>query len=265
MTDPVSSAHGPGAWTFKSDTVAKGFDAHVQQQLPWYGFVTDAIVQIGRHYIGHRGLVYDIGASTGNVGRALEQVLLDRKAELVAIEESAAMVEQYRGPGVVVNQRAQDYQFESFDLAVSMLALMFNRPDEVSPLVAELVGKIRPGGALLMVERMLPPNGYLSIVSSRLTLEAKRKAGAEPDEILSKELSLAGVQRPIDRRLLEYHGAVEWFRYGDFAGWVIESKATPWHRKVDPNKRDGVPAPLHHPDCPAVVIGGPCTCSGVWP
>lgn len=265
MPDPIGVMPAPGAWTFKTDGVAEGFDLHVRQQLPWYDFVTNAIVQIGRHYIGDRGLVYDIGASTGNVGRALEPVLLARRAELVAIEESEAMAKLYRGPGNLCIARAQDYDYEHFDLAVSMLALMFNRPDEVSPLVEKLVSRIRPGGALIMVERMLPPDGYLSIVSSRLTLEAKRSAGADAEEIISKELSLAGVQRPIDRRLFEYHGAIEWFRYGDFAGWVIESKATPWHKALEPNQRDGLRAPFHHPDCPAVVVGGNCTCEGVWP
>lgn len=254
----------PGAWTFKTQEVAEGFDAHVRQQLPWYTFVTNAIVQIGRHYIGERGLVYDIGASTGNIGRALEPVLLARRAELVAIEESQEMAKLWHGPGVLTIKRAQDYDFEQYDLAVCMLALMFNRPDEVAPLVQRLVEKIRPGGALIMVERMLPPDGYLSIVSSRLTLEAKREAGATPEEIVAKELSLAGVQRPLDRRLMEYHGAVEWFRYGDFAGWIVESKAVPWHKRVEPNERDGAPAPFHHPDCPAVLSRGYCTCDGAW-
>lgn len=254
----------PGEWTFKSPEVAEGFDAHVRQQLPWYDMVTNAIVQIGRHYVGDRGLVYDIGSSTGNIARALGPVVIERRAELVAIEESVEMCRQWQGPGVLVHARAQDYDFENYDLAVAMLALMFNRPDEVAPLVGTLVEKIRPGGALIMVERMLPPDGYLSIVSSRLTLEAKQRAGSAPEEIIAKELSLAGVQRPLDRRLLEYHGAVEWFRYGDFAGWVIESKAVPWHRRLPENLRDGVAPPLHHPDCPVVLGTGFCTCSGAW-
>ena len=46
-----------------------------------------------------------------------------------------------------------------------------------------------------------------------------------PAEIIAKEISLGGVQRPLSRDVLTDLGAVEWFRYGDFAGWVIEGVA----------------------------------------
>ena len=60
----------PTEWTFKSSDVAEGFDNHVREQLPWYDLVTDGLRQLARHYIPQNGLVYDIGASTGNMGRA---------------------------------------------------------------------------------------------------------------------------------------------------------------------------------------------------
>lgn len=215
----------PPLWSFDHAGVADGFDSHVREQLPWYDLITAAIAQIGRHYIGIGGTVYDIGASTGNVGRALSPILHDRNASLVAIEASSAMAAHYDGPGTLAVERVEDYEFKEFDFTVSMLALMFLRPADVPPLIDRMVAKISPGGALVVVERMLPPDGYLSIVSSRLTLAAKAAAGAPAAEIVAKELSLAGVQRPIDPRILTAHGAVEWFRFGDFAGYIIQAEA----------------------------------------
>lgn len=215
----------PQLWTFNTPSVADGFDAHVREQLPWYDLVTAAIAQIGRHYIGQGGLVYDIGASKGNIGRALAPVMNDRAANLVAIESSAEMAERYEGPGVVHHGRAEDFDYQPFDFGVAMLTLMFVRPSDVGTLIDSLVAQIRPGGALVVVERTLPPKGYLGIVTSRLTLAAKAAAGAPSDQIVAKELSLAGVQRPLDPQLLRDRGAVEWFRFGDFAGYVIESEA----------------------------------------
>lgn len=212
----------PAHWTFEDVGVASTFDAHVREQLPWYDLVTNAIVHIGRHYIPSGGHVYDIGASNGNIGRALNPVLDERGASLVAIEPSAAMVATYSGPGQVHEGSAEDYDFAGFDFAVAMLALMFLRPAEVRPLLTRLTGAMRPGGALVVVERTLPPPGYPSIVTSRLTLAAKAAGGATGDEIVAKELSLAGVQRPLDPALLLSLGAVEWFRFGDFAGYVLE-------------------------------------------
>lgn len=212
----------PEHWTFKDPSVAAGFGEHVREQLPWYDLVTQAIVQIGRHYIGQGGLVYDVCASTGNISRALAGVIQDREATCISIEESEDMAAQWEGPGELVVQPAQAAEIRGFDFAVVMLGLMFLRADEQGALLEKLHRNINPGGAVVLVERMLPPSGYLSIVTSRLTLAAKMSQGANPEEVIGKELALAGAQRPIDARVLLAHGAVEWFRFGDFAGWVIE-------------------------------------------
>ena len=57
---------------------------------------------------------------------------------------------------------------------------------------------------------------------SRLTWDCKLRQGAEPGAVMRKELSLSGVQRPLYRG--ELGPAVEVFRFGDFAGWLIERK-----------------------------------------
>jgi tRNA (cmo5U34)-methyltransferase len=54
-----------------------------------------------------------------------------------------------------------------------------------------------------------------------LTLAGKVAAGVPAEEIVAKELSLGGVQRPLDPRELG-PGFIEWFRFGDFAGWLAE-------------------------------------------
>jgi tRNA (cmo5U34)-methyltransferase len=215
----------PETWTFDRSDVAGSFDSHVREQLPWYDLVTSALVQIARHYVPQRGLVYDIGASNGNVGRALADLLVERDARLVAIEPAREMARKYDGPGVVLETAAEHHDYEPFDFAVAMLALMFVPPSAVEPLLHRLRASIRPGGALVLVERTLPAAGYPSLVMSRLTLAAKAAMGASGAAIVAKELSLAGVQRPLDPALLHHFDAVEWFRFGDFAGYLIEAAA----------------------------------------
>ena len=174
---------------------------------------------------GPRPLVYDIGASTGNVGNAIRPTLEERGAQLVAIEGAHEMADRYVGPGRLEIARAETFDYEPFDLAVCFLVLIFMRPDEARVLLQRLRSRIVYGGAIIVVERMLPPDSYMSIVSSRLTLAAKLEGGVSPAEIIAKEISLGGVQRPLSRDVLTDLGAVEWFRYGDFAGWVIEGVA----------------------------------------
>lgn len=214
----------PSNWTFETAGVAAGFDRHVREQLPWYDLATNAITHIARHYIPDGGLVYDLGAATGNIGRALALVLEDRGARLVGIEPSAAMVERYDAPGQVICARAEDVDYEGFDLAVVFLTLMFIEPRKRVQLMNRLRHACRPGGAIIVFDKLEPAGGYLSTVFYRLTLAGKRAAGVTPDEIIEKELSLSGVQRPIVEEQLG-GSAYLWFKFGDFAGWVIERPA----------------------------------------
>jgi tRNA (cmo5U34)-methyltransferase len=210
----------PRNWTFENASVAAGFDRHVREQLPWYEMATNAIAHIARHYIPDRGLVYDIGASTGNVGNALALTLKDRHAEFIALEAAAHMAEQYRGPGQIINADASKFIYEPFDLAVCFLVLMFIPAEDRVRLLAELRRKVKPGGAIVVFDKTEACAGYPATVFARLTLAGKVAAGVEASEIVAKELSLGGVQRPINPAILG-PDAIEWFRFGEFAGWLI--------------------------------------------
>ena len=236
----------PKDWTFKSSGIARGFDEHVREQLPWYDIATQAVAHLGRHYIPERGLVYDVGASTGNIGRALKDTLLARKCEFVAIEESRHMCEQYVGAmgshydasmaGIVTtlsyedgtSERlicadALDYSFSQFDFCVCFLSLMFLPVRRRREFVNNLERCIAPGGALVIVDKVETPAGYAGTALRRLAMDWKMRSGVSADDILKKELSLAGYQRPIARSLVEPEGQV-FFQLGEFVGWVIERR-----------------------------------------
>lgn len=217
-----SSLEIPKHWTFRSRAVAKHFDKHVREQLPWYDIATSAVANFGRHYIPKGGRVYDIGASTGNVGNALRETLIQRKAKFSAIEESQEMAETYNGPPQLVVADAVSHDYEPFDFAVCFLVFMFLPIAHRGSFLRRLLGLTKPGGALVIVDKVQMPPGYVGTAFSRLTLEQKLTAGAEPAAILRKELSLAGYQRPLDTRLLP-KTARSFFQVGEFTGWIIEA------------------------------------------
>jgi tRNA (cmo5U34)-methyltransferase len=215
----------PAEWTFKRPEIAAAFDRHVREQLPWYDLATGIVAHVGRHFIPEGGLVVDIGASTGNIGRALARTLEARKAELIAVDNSADMAERYDAPGklVVKDVREFDYLSVAPDLIVSFLCLMFVPVPHRRPLIARMIRSLRPGGAAIIFDKTPSLPGYLGTVMYRLALSAKYEAGAKPEEIIAKELSLAGSQRPLDP--LEIPEFVEIFRFGDFAGFLYQRPA----------------------------------------
>lgn len=214
----------PSEWTFKNVEVASEFDSHVREQLPWYDLVTSAVAHIARHYIPENGLVYDIGASTGNIANHLEGSLKARNASLIAIDNSTQMVSQYAAYGTAINADALTFEYERFDVAILFLVMMFFPVAGRHTFIRSLISKLNQGGCIIIVDKVSVPRGYISTVLHRLTMAGKVAAGCDMAQVTEKELSLGGVQRPLSHdfgQRLDYH-TTEFFRFGEFAGWVIE-------------------------------------------
>lgn len=214
----------PKEWTFESIETASEFDTHVKSQLPWYDLATSAIAHIARHYIPEEGLIYDIGSSTGNIGRALEGCIKSRQATLVAIDKSAAMAAQYNAPGSLIHADALTFDYQPYDVAILFLSLMFFPPAKRLGFVKSLVGQIKPGGCLIILDKISIPRAYISTVLHRLTIAGKVANGCDLAQITTKELSLSGVQRPLPHNFAQRldWSATEFFRFGEFVGWIID-------------------------------------------
>ena len=208
-----------GGWTFENSEIANAFDDHVREQLPWYDLATGVVAHIVRHYLPNKGVLYDVGASTGNITKALRNTIKDRDVTTIPLEPSLEMAEMYQGEGDIVYEKAEDHCFEYFDVAVLFLTIMFVPVNKRNELINNIISKCRKGGCIIIFDKCDPKDGYISTVINRLTLAGKVAAGVPSDEILKKELSLSGCQRPYT---CEIENAKEVFRFGDFAGWVIE-------------------------------------------
>ena len=209
----------PDDWTFKSDDVASRFDKHVRDTLPWYDLATHGVAHLIRAYLPNNGLIYDIGASTGNIGRSIADTLKARNATLVAIEPAEEMAERYDAPGTIHTVDANNYPYEQFDVAVLFLVLMFLTSEQRTELINELEHKLNPGGAIIIVDKIEAETGYLGSTLTRWTLRQKELGGINHKEIIEKELSLIGTQRPIRPNHLDLYTC--WLRIGEFAGYIF--------------------------------------------
>lgn len=211
----------PEQWTFKSASVAAGFDNHVREQLPWYELATQLVAVIGRHYISQGSIVYDIGASTGNIGKSLEQSIKHNHATLYAIEESQEMAKRYTGPGILEIRNCLEYTYEPHDLSVLFLVLMFIPYAKRESFLKRIYNLLNHGGAMIIMDKIEMPYGYSGSILRKMALAWKINAGVNADEILQKELSLSGYQRPITEKILPGN-PVRFFQSGEFVGWLIE-------------------------------------------
>lgn len=214
----------PKFWSFLDAEVARGFDEHVREQIPWYELATKAAAHVARNFLFDRARVYEIGAATGNFARELGAMIQERRIDYVAIEPSVLMFERYDGPGTPTLADARDVRFREFDVGISFLALMFVPKADRGPLLERWFAALRPGGALVVVEKFEPVAGTAGLVIHRLSIAMKRDAGVDCGSIVEKELSLAGSQMPLAECEVRLDGgrATQFFKFGDFAGWLVE-------------------------------------------
>lgn len=213
----------PENWTFKNASVAENFDIHVREQLPWYDLATGIVQHLGRHYLSKGGRMYDIGSSTGSVTKILADVIDSRSIEAISIDNSEEMAKVWSGKGQLVLADVGDYKFKEYDFGVCFLVLMFLPPSVAAEVVSHLYEKLKPGGALVICDKVAQYQGYLAVAMHRLALAQKVKSGVPYKAIIDKELSLIGAQRPIDvdKVFAGLPKPSEVFRFGEFVGWVL--------------------------------------------
>jgi tRNA (cmo5U34)-methyltransferase len=216
------------SWTFDSKEIAETFDAHVREQLPWYELVTEAVTYIIRNYLPHRGVVVDIGASTGNMVHKIAPLVSERLGEIIAIEKSASMCDVLRNKYAKKNDWIHVKEMDitktimpKGDVYIMFLTMMFIPVEHRKALINSMRANCKRGGVIVVVDKVCDHQGYFSTVLKRLTMHFKLQQGAKPEDVLTKEMSLAGIQIPIDPAILGDE-AKQFFRMGEFAGWVIE-------------------------------------------
>jgi tRNA (cmo5U34)-methyltransferase len=215
------------SWTFETQEIANTFDNHVREQLPWYDMVAESVSYIIKNYLSENDTVVDIGASTGNMIDKIIPLVQERSCYITAIEKSETMFEKLKNKYAnescieLVDADVMDIQLPKAKVYVLFLTLMFIPVQQRVKLIQTIKNKCEKGGVIIIVDKVCNHLGYFSTVLKRLTMHFKLLQGAKPEDVLIKEMSLAGIQIPIDISLLD--DAKEFFRMGEFAGWVIET------------------------------------------
>jgi tRNA (cmo5U34)-methyltransferase len=209
-------------FTFDKEMTGKNFDSHVREQLPFYSMLTNAVSMIVRNYLPKNGRVYDIGASTGNITCSIEDFAKSRNADVHSIDSSHDMLMTWKGYGTAEVSDAVNFEYQKFDVAVCFLVLMFMTKEQRFDLIQKLLKNMRYGGVIIVVDKMNVDGGYFGTVLRRLTFDYKLQNGATPEQIIQKELSLSGIQRPFDDDEIGAYNLRQFFQLGEFVGWVIE-------------------------------------------
>ncbi len=231
-----SRGHLPeGKWAFDAD-VAGCFDDMLQRSIPQYDEMRRLCYEVSSAYVQPQTDIVDLGCSRGEAMAALisEFGCYNRH---VGVEVSEPMLAAARAryatlidAGVVeITSHDLRHEFPPVKASViqSILTLQFIPIEYRQRVVQNVYQHLLPGGAFVLVEKVLGATSDLDGLMVEQYLAMKAAHGYTQEEIDRKRLSLEGVLVPVtaawNEDMLRREGFrnVDCFwRWMNFAAWV---------------------------------------------
>lgn len=203
---PTSVGHAPGAkWEF-DESVARVFRDMLERSIPELSTMRKAVTQLGAECVRENTDIVDLGCSQGDAiepfvkkfGAQNRFVLCDTSEPM--LEECRKRFKGYTDTGVMRVQSIDlrsDFPKVRSSLTLSILTLQFVPIEFRQRVVQSAFDSLAPGGAFILVEKVLGSCAELHERFVRHYKALKAEHGYSQEEIERKALSLEGVLVPV--------------------------------------------------------------------
>jgi tRNA (cmo5U34)-methyltransferase len=185
--------------------VADVFSDMIERSVPGYRSIITMIETLTEHYAQPGSTLYDLGCSLGAATLSMARGLKAGNCRIVAVDNSAAMVERCRrnlenqNTGCRVELIEGDIaETEIADASVVVLnfTLQFIPPEERLELLERIGAGMRPGGVLILSEKVMFEDRHLDGLLTDIHHDFKRAHGYSDLEISQKRSALENVLVP---------------------------------------------------------------------
>lgn len=196
----------PGDFVF-DDRVVKVFPDMINRSVPGYGLVVPMIGILARRYAQEGSNLYDLGCSLGAVSLAMRSAVRAENTRIYAIDNSPEMIarlgEKLQANGVegasaveVLQQDILDVPIENASVVVLNFTLQFIDPAERRGLLETIANGLRPGGVLVLSEKVRFEDSTEQDLQTTWHQDFKRAQGYSELEIARKRDALENVMKP---------------------------------------------------------------------
>ncbi|MCX5247148.1 methyltransferase domain-containing protein [Streptomyces sp. NBC_00201] len=229
-----------GRWTFGPE-VTSVFDNMLARSIPQYEVMRHIVFACGSEFVRQGSTIVDCGASRGEA-IAPFVAALQGDGRFVCLEASEPMAKALRqrfavgcaeGSVEVHQQDMRDfYPDVQADLTLAVLTLQFIPIEHRQRIMRQIYDHTAPGGALVLVEKVLGSDSDLNNLMVKLYHQLKMQNGYSPEDIDRKALSLEGVLVPVTAdwnvellRQAGFHRIDCFWRWMNFGGWIAVKSA----------------------------------------
>ena len=214
-------------------SVAEVFPDMIRRTVPGYEAVVPLTGLVAAKHLPAGGRCYDLGCSLGAATHAVLRAVGDMPCEIVAVDNSAAMLQKARALAAKagadqrirwVQADIRDMPLEDAAVVVLNYTLQFLPPPERLPLLRRIRGTLANTGVLVLAEKLAASDYFRD-----LHLRFKRANGYSDLEITQKRDALENVMHidseaaHLERlRSAGFARSAVWFRclnWGAFLAW----------------------------------------------
>lgn len=222
-------------WAFDAD-VTRVFDNMLARSIPAHDDMRDLVLALGEPFVRDGSDVIDLGCSRGAALAPFAR-LFGSRVRCLGLDESPAMVAAARErfaseiSAGTVDIREHDLRYGLPDdalpsLTLAVLTLQFVPIEYRQRVVADVFARTQPGGAMIVVEKILGTDAAAERLLTRHYYDTKLAAGYSFDQIAAKRQSLQGVLVPLtaagNEQMLRAEGwkVQQFWQHLNFAGWL---------------------------------------------
>jgi tRNA (cmo5U34)-methyltransferase len=187
------------------EDVVRVFPDMIRRSVPGYATVVAMTGVVAARHAQAGSALYDLGCSLGASTLAMRRAVTQSGCRLVAVDNAPAMIDQARAllaaepAGAPVELRCEDIRatpVQDASVVVLNFTLQFLPLAERATLLERLRTAMRPGGVLVLSEKVRYANAAEQRVNEALHLDFKRAQGYSELEIAQKRSALEDVLVP---------------------------------------------------------------------
>ncbi len=187
------------------DKVAGVFNDMITRSVPGYTQIIKTLGDFADKCVTPNSRVYDLGCSLGVATLSVRRRLDGRQCHIVAVDNSESMIERCQQnlsayvsetPVELVCGDIRDIEIKDASMVILNFTMQFLAPEDRDKLINKIYAGLRPGGILVLSEKLTFADPQVHELLDELHLDFKRANGYSELEISQKRSSLENVMRP---------------------------------------------------------------------
>lgn len=216
--------------------VVEVFPDMIERSVPGYKSIIEGIGDIAAQFNQSNSNLYDLGCSLGAASFSIRQKVADSSCKIIAVDNSAAMVERckliqssynFEMPIDVIEGDINQLNMNSASIVVLNFTLQFLPLEQRNTLIEKIYAALKPGGVLILSEKLQLSHRELDEQIIELHHDFKKNNGYSDMEIAQKRAALENVLIPDSRQVhLERFQSAgfkyfdSWFQHYNFASFI---------------------------------------------